>query len=172
MTAKYPQPPQPHLLAAVDLGKRKCGLALFFVNDQGHARLLAAETTRQEDGDPEAMAQALVDAIPALPVLVPVFWVVEWPQKYEHLRARHENLEELHAVGYALKRRVPVVAEYRPAEWKGNVPKAAHHKRLQRELAPMDATLPPPGDDTHDMWDAVGIGLYATGRTRRGGTRA
>jgi hypothetical protein len=53
-----------------------------------------------------------------------------------------------------------------PADWKGQVPKAIHHRRIRAELSPAErkllddalATLAP--SKRHNVLDAVGIGLW------------
>ena len=162
---QYTLPPAAHHLIAIDLGKRKVGVAWGHVKG-GESRLLGA-TTVLCNGGPEAMASKVVTYLTAL-AGTPHCWVCEWPKKYDRLRARHKNIEELHQVGYALARHRPWDGMYLPGGWKGNVPKRAHHARLRKALTPEElATMPPLRE--HDAWDAAGIWLYAAGRTRRGG---
>ena len=98
-----------------------------------------------------------------------VRWVAEWPMKYKDKRLYHEAIESLHDVGNELDRIIMGWDEkYRPGEWKGNVPKKPHHARILAALRPEEIAVMPPVAE-HDAWDAAGIGLYATARTKRGG---
>ena len=162
---QYKRPSSTHYLLAIDLGKRKVGVAWGRIED-GVGTLLGARTLTCNDG-PEAMAALVVDTLLG-ETSGHCCWVCEWPKKYDHLRARHENIEELHQVGYAIARRHPWDEMYLPGTWKGNVPKNAHHTRINRALTEEERKLMPPLRE-HDAWDAAGIWLFAAGRTRRGG---
>ena len=162
---QYKRPSSTHYLLAIDLGKRKVGVAWGRIED-GVGTLLGARTLTCNDG-PEAMA---IKVVTALKEQTPGArcWVCEWPKKYDHLRARHDNIEELHQVGHAISRHHSWDEMYLPGTWKGNVPKRAHHTRIQKALTPEEREVMPPLKE-HDAWDAAGIWLYAAGRTRRGG---
>jgi hypothetical protein len=160
---RYLAPDLPHYLVAVDLGKRKVGVAVFWITDE-EAELVQAETVL---GSP--MADKVYASVSGLYEEAPVLWVCEWPMKYGDRRKYHKDIESLYAVGNDLEALVGGWDEkYRPGEWKGNAPKHAHHKRLRRALKPDELETAPP-DHEHDAWDAIGIGLFATNRTKRGG---
>ena len=160
---KYTPPDAAHQLVAVDLGKRKVGVAVFDVAVDGKATLTKACTVKCDDG-PEAMALAIFAAAPDK-----AYWVAEWPMKYKDKRLYHEAIEDLQAVGDALERLILGWDEkYRPGEWKGNVPKPAHHRRIRKALTENELAIMPELTE-HDAWDAAGIGLFATVRTKRGG---
>lgn len=163
---KYRMPEHSHFLVAVDLGKRKVGVAWGTPE-----RLLGAVTVHCSRG-PEAMAEAIHSRLRAgLPNTAhyELMWVCEWPLKYDRLRRTHENITELHKVGDALARRFGSWDEkYNPGEWKGNVPKRAHHDRVAAALTTEELALMPSREE-HDAWDAAAIYLFAVGRTRRGG---
>lgn len=164
---KYHGPERPHLIVAVDLGKRKVGVAWGTPE-----RLLAAATVRCSRG-PEAMAQAIYSRLQAeMPrgAACELVWVCEWPLKYDHLRRSHENIDELHRVGDAMARAHPWSERYNPGEWKGNVPKQAHHDRVAAALTEEELAVMPSREE-HDAWDAAAIYLFAAGRTRRGGVQ-
>lgn len=162
---KYLYPRRDHHLIAIDLGKRKVGVAWGSVIE-GVQGLHGAATVCCNSG-PEDMAKKVVDLIMEN-TKSPRFWVCEWPKKYDKLLARHENIEALHQVGYALARYHPWDEMYLPGDWKGNVPKAPHHERIKKALDGEEIARMPPLRE-HDAWDAAGIWLYAAGRTRRGG---
>jgi hypothetical protein len=57
-----------------------------------------------------------------------------------------------------------------PHEWKGSLPKEVCHARIQKKLTPAElgilavASSKIRGSLVHNLWDAVGIGLFALGR--------
>lgn len=155
--------------AAVDLGKTKVGVAVF-----ADTTLKLAFTSHSLRGSsPQAVAQdIMVRLMTSLPdwawLPLPPHFVCEWPMKYPLARIYHKNLDELYEVGYAIGQLTNGWdARYRPSAWKGNVPKAAHHRRIKRALTAEE--LYALRDLGHDTWDAVGIGLFHLGRTKRGG---
>lgn len=161
---KYDAPPTPHYLVAVDLGKRKVGVSVFWV-EAGVSTLVKAVTVLC-DGGPLAMARVAVAAADVDGA--DDYWVCEWPMKYKDKRLYHEAIEDLHAVGDAIDRCILGWDEkYRPGEWKGNVPKPPHHRRIKKALTEEELAVMPPTRE-HDAWDAAGIGLFATARTKRG----
>jgi hypothetical protein len=68
------------------------------------------------------------------------------------------------------------VTYYEPWEWKGSVVKNVHHQRIWGHLGPNERALVAEvaagmaPSKRHNMMDAIGIGLFALGRTRCGGT--
>lgn len=59
------------------------------------------------------------------------------------------------------------VTMIKPEEWKGQTPKDISVERSQARLAPSELArvkLPTAKGLAHNVWDAVGIGLWATGR--------
>lgn len=158
-----------HWLVAVDLGKTKLGVAIFYVPpDGGQPRLIHSTTVIADDPEPGAVASSVRAHVSGVVGNErPVVWVCEWPQKYPDAPKYHANLDELYAVGDALG--VTWAKKYAPRTWKGNVPKDVHHRRLRSRLTSTESTRMPAMSE-HDAWDATGIGLYATGRTGRGGT--
>ncbi len=59
-----------------------------------------------------------------------------------------------------------------PRDWKGNVPKKVMARRIDRSLDPAErrvlaaCLVDVPKDLQHNVWDAVGIGLWHLGRLR------
>jgi hypothetical protein len=108
--------------------------------------------------------------------------VIERPQVYVHSRAKGDpnDLITLALVAGAIaggmrtSRTKLLVVEYRPAEWKGQVPKHVMEKRVKRSLAEHEherVQLPSAGALAHNVWDAIGIGLHhLRGIRRRHGT--
>jgi len=146
-------------LYAVDLGKRKLGLA-YFVGAE-----LEAAWTLHGDGSPGDMADVTLRCAADKSAT----WVCEKPLVYKNFTKAAEDIKSLLDVHVALRRRgVRFTQEFLPVQWKGNVPKPIHHDRLREALSSNEQKV----FDTlgHDARDAVGIGLYALKRTRRGGT--
>ena len=102
--------------------------------------------------------------------IVPTLFVVEVPQKYSIQRKKLHGVDALENVIDELRERLRkcLVAAFKPRIWKGNVPKKVHHRRLRSVLTPDELKAVAANAD-HNVWDAIGLGLFATGRTRRGG---
>jgi hypothetical protein len=64
-----------------------------------------------------------------------------------------------------------------PAQWKGQVPKAVHHKRVRATLMTDEQVVSDVYLDTikpalrHNVWDAIGLGLVVLGRMTPGPIR-
>lgn len=96
--------------------------------------------------------------------------VIEKMRKYNQRSATHHDLDRVEAMARSLtacfrNRKVPVTRVY-PAEWKGQATKTVTRRRTEKALSwgEIAAML----DNGHDTWDAVGIGLVATKRLKRG----
>lgn len=58
-----------------------------------------------------------------------------------------------------------------PAEWKAQVPKEITRERIKAILTPQEISRIRKGGEMHNVWDAIGIGLFACGRAKRGMVR-
>lgn len=58
-----------------------------------------------------------------------------------------------------------------PAEWKAQVPKDITKKRIEELLAPSEKVNIKKGGEMHNVYDAIGIGLFALGRAKKGMVR-
>ena len=185
--------PTTHLLISFDLGKRKVGAAVFLYTEESY-KLVGAEVIKVEgEWTADKMAGEVHKSLsPMLSTsFLPASFVCEWPKKYSTARKFHKDLDTLYDVGHAIaiKFNMSWAETYTPSDWKGNVPKKAHKKRILRELSlseqvvltnhvasAMDISKEEAEDFleselSHDLWDAIGIGLFAAARTRKGGTR-
>lgn len=55
-----------------------------------------------------------------------------------------------------------------PAEWKAQVPKDITKKRIEGLLTPFEKDVIKKGGEMHNVYDAIGIGLFALGRAKKG----
>lgn len=59
---------------------------------------------------------------------------------------------------------IPHVVYYKPAVWKGQTPKEIHHERIKKHLERQGVLscveIPRAKSLAHNVWDAVGLGLY------------
>lgn len=149
-------------LAAVDPGIFRCGLAVFRDGILVHA---SEPEDRTGVGHVGALVLRTVQDVTGADE---VRWVAETPASYPGKTRREGTLEELRAVVLTL----PGVATYKPATWKGQVPKEVHHRRIMTELSTAERRVVNRLDRTRDALDAVGLGLWVLCRTKIGGRRA
>lgn len=104
----------------------------------------------------------------------PRYLVFEVPQDYADFRVARADLDRIrrHVVRAARPHldRGATVYEVLPRDWKRGIPKEVHHARALERLAPAEAgLLPGPGARgyDHNAWDALTLGLWATGRLTR-----
>ena len=100
--------------------------------------------------------------LPRCPILV------EWPQIYNNPRARKKDPNSLlmvAAVAGAVMRSdsVTLVGTVLPRDWKGQVSKEETKRRVLEELGPVEKEALP-SRAPYDLYDAIGIGLWALGR--------
>lgn len=160
---------------AVDPGLRVCGLALF-EQDTLYRAWLSRNPLRTERGPEawEAMARAaLNDFISHTPRRgrVPKRLVVEVPQVYWRAGqgGRAADLIELAGVVGAVAATLPVMTRvhYLPRQWKGQVPKNVHNKRIMKRLRdgePERILRPSAASLMHNVVDSIGLGLKQLGR--------
>ncbi len=141
---------------SIDPGLRKCGCALWSPD----GTLLRAWTARARgSGRGPAVWVRMVNAIKIAPDISVL--VCEQMQVYRDKTANADDLLELTGVLGALAWRFKgaKIKGYRPAEWKGQVPKHISRKRLQSRLTDKEKCNVA-SNATHDAWDAIGIGAY------------
>lgn len=164
-------------LVAVDPGLRGCGVAVFYAGLLTWASYVRSpEKTKRGGAAWIAMGGAVAEALGRKlgPINYPgSVGYVEYPQQYDGAghTADRGDISELTAVagglalvlrGYCAEVRTP-----KPREWKGQTPKEIHVARTARKLSAAEmATLEPcPESLRHNVLDAVGIGLWALGRS-------
>jgi hypothetical protein len=97
-------------------------------------------------------------------------WAVERMQRYKGKLAKDRALDALESMLLDLRGAKPRGAgwvSYPPRVWKGQVSKQAHHLRIVRKLSSQETEVL--GRHQADKYDAVALGLYALGRTEKGG---
>jgi len=161
-------------LIAVDPGVKKCAIAVF---DDSHLTDAFYVTTTHHDiaaGAAEMVEQMLAHADD-----FQVRVVIERPQIYAGSKAKG-NPNDLLDLSFVAGTFNAVMdrasAAYLPAEWKGQVPKLIHHKRLGEffeENADVYETkvwqrISKLKKD-HDLRDAVGLGLFHLTLVGKGG---
>lgn len=150
----------PTLVWSIDPALREAGLAVWYVTG-GRAYLHAVHHVSNA-GTAADMARALSGVSrEALPGVI----VAERMQSYRGKGARNRSLDDVRdvVVGLRALHARATWVELLPAQWKGQIPKDVHHARILAALGlgPMAWSA--------DQWDAVGLGAFALGLTRRGG---
>lgn len=149
-------------LVAMDLGKRKVGVAVFDADGTltraatVHSKAKGAWTPwRTCDRVAERLLQWGVDVLQA-------DVVCEMPR----LRGMEMNkdIDSLIRVGGVMPEVLgrPWDEKYAPSEWKKQVEKGLHHRRIRESLTDDEASVW--DGQGHDARDAIGIGLFALGR--------
>jgi hypothetical protein len=147
-------------VASIDPGKDVSGLALW-----GCRLLIWAGLGTPYTTDRGSAADATVTEA-----------VMEIP---EHYRGKSGSvagdlIELAFAGGVLLGRLRPSkIATVRPAQWKGQTPKAIHHARFLEALAPSELAIldqySGPAKHRKEVLDAIGLGLFYLGRIDRSG---
>lgn len=137
---------------SIDPGLHNCAIAAW----DEEKRLIYA------DNLPTDQVVLLVDrhAPPAM------LWV-EVPVLYPKKRKTHYQVKRLLELANALKKAAGGVGVV-PSAWKAQIPKGVHKSRILGNLAPAEFIRIVSPED-HNTIDAIGIGLWALGRSGRGG---
>lgn len=157
------------MLLAIDPGKNWCGAAVFCwqqqdVDLQWAGLIEAAPNVRS---GPESWRE-LAGAVYNLHRFPIDDLVIECPQIYPGAPKTDLNdLFDLAGVAGAIATRyfgVPVTRVF-PAQWKGQLPKKTMNDRVLEHLSEIERSrIVSAGALTHNILDAVGIGLYHCGR--------
>ena len=157
----------PSRLYAVDPGLRCCGAAYFEDSILQWAKLIDGNIG---DCPWQPMAWALmadeVEDGTAIRGVPECRFVVEFPRAYVGAKSGgdYEDLLQLAAVIGAMRPHQIV----RPHEWKGQLDKKRCHERILERLSEEEESrIVRAGAKTHNVLDAVGIGLFCLGRFNR-----
>jgi hypothetical protein len=100
-------------------------------------------------------------------------FVIEVPQVYERKRSKQADPNDLIKlavlVGAVLRNVTCKTLTPLPREWKGQVKKEVTENRMKRKLSPMELQtieLPSAPSEHNNVWDAVGLGHWASRRSR------
>jgi len=161
VATRYKNPGVQHTLCSIDPGKRACGVAIWTVGEK--SSLVWCGLIKQRDGDPLLLARKILKKTNGFCV-----YFLEDPQFYPHKRKAHGDLRSLQKVVKFLEMEgARPMVKVKPVGWKGNLPKPVHHKRILQHLNQKEKKLVP---EDHNVRDAVALGLFAIGRTGKGGT--
>lgn len=148
------------MILCIDPGVKAAGAALFEGGELTTAWLARGKTWQETADD-------VVAKMPVSAVLVQTV-VIEKMQIYDSTPLAHAN--DLLTVSLMVGRVTGLfpgcrVVEYYPRTWKGGAPKNVMTKRIQSKLSDDETRridMPKAKNLVHNVWDAVGIGLYHT----------
>lgn len=156
----------------IDPGTRVLGAALFHGTE-----LVMAQASRSRH---RVLNERIADHVANLTCYRADRAVIEHMQ-YRPTASTPQDLIDVQAVGCAVGGVLAgAVSLVRPSTWKGNLPKPIHHARLVQALTPEEQerlgvelvdrarSRTTRGADK-EVLDAVGIGLYLTGRINKSG---
>lgn len=91
-----------------------------------------------------------------------VLVIMEKQQVYKHSTARSSDIVDLAIAAGGYAKAYGKAIWYLPREWKGQIPKKAHHPKILAALTERERELLSVFNKTQlkDILDAVGIGLY------------
>jgi len=159
-----------HLLIAIEPGKHICGVAVWGCKKEGVVLLHASSLRSYGDlrSFPTQVEDLWFEYLAGFEDVPPQF-VFEIPRYYKKKRRTYKGVDALYEVLDVFQKHGILIKDYvYPSQWKGNLPKDIHRKRIQKALTWSELRVVD-FSGTHDMWDAIGIGLFATGRTGRAG---
>lgn len=161
-------------LVAIDPGVKKCAIAVFGEGCLTNAFYVTTKQTHVAEGANE-MVNQMLERVDNFDLRI----VIERPQIYAGSKAKG-NPNDLLDLSFVAGTFNAVMdrasAAYLPAQWKGQVPKEIHHKRLS-EYFEAHGTVDEMGVWTninklkkdHDLRDAVGLGLFHLDIVGKGG---
>lgn len=148
-------------LLAIDPGYRYVGAALFH---DGRLIFVAKERGPEGARHPKGLAAHVKNKYTRLSGKTPKV-ACERMQKYGNRKETHEDIDLVNKTVRALRKEFgKFVWHYTPFQWKRHIPKHIHKKRIEACLDRQELELCV--NISHDEWDAIGIGLVATGRMR------
>jgi hypothetical protein len=157
-------------LLAIDPGLRGVGAAYFVGPTLVYANYIQNPVT--EGGGPAAwfgMGDAVYHDMKNRGYRVDIY-VAEYPQVYRQSKGDPDDLIQIAAVAAACGASFPLerAVGYQPRAWKGQVKKEVHHPRILAQLAEEEkaAILEKRKTYIHNVYDAVGLGLFELERMR------
>ncbi len=166
----------PGILLAVDPGIRGCGAAIF----EGGVLVRAAYIkSNVATGNTAAASRGMANAVRDWAGLSLNAIALEWPRVYAARiregkagKADPNDLLGLCGVDGAIAMAYPynLVDCFAPSEWKGQLTKEACQGRIRGRLSSVEMEIlaaVTPASLAHNVFDAVGIGLFRLGRFDR-----
>ena len=160
---------------AIDPGLRACGVAIGCAGSLTWAGLVLNPIAPKTGAVPrgpdtwQAVSEAILARCSRIDRLV-----VEWMQIYPHQRAPidREDLAQLQGVAATVQASARArhpgcrVKAPHPRMWKGQLPKDVCKTRVESRLTPEEGSAVelPAASLAHNVWDAVGLYLWAEGR--------
>lgn len=150
------------MLYAIDPGKN-CGIAVFRDKELITASLISVKGSADKPSTWSEMARLVIWKVdpPAGDELA-----IEFPQVYRGAKSKSDPKDLLHlsamvgAVSHAMASRHVRVTLYQPHEWKGQLDKDQVMQRVNERLGYSEAgRIVPAGAKTHNVFEAIGIGL-------------
>ena len=162
------------MIVSIDPGVQETGVAIWY----REGGLASAYLTRLRGSYAVPWAGMAYEVAKVLQGVEVDAVAIERPQVYVHSRAKGDPNDLITLAMMAggivgamrATRAALLVVEYKPAEWKGQVPKDVMTKRIKRSLTEEEqprVLLPKAGSLAHNVWDAVGIGLHHLRAARR-----
>ena len=159
------------MMLAVDPGIRGCGVALFEAREL-RAAAYVPNMARSGNGPRECWLMASSINVWVAHTIANERLdrlVLEWPQVYAPGKGKGDpnDLFALAGIGAALCAELKPfeIEHYLPRAWKGQMPKEVVHQRMLTELSQDEfAKIRSAGRLTHNVWDAVSLGLFSLDR--------
>lgn len=157
------------MIVSYDPGSKAAGVALW---DDDTRQLAAAWLARGDDWRDTA-ARAFKRLCGFVPMDALTVFAIEKPQVYTQRKQGGDPNDLITvalnagAFGMCAEFCGADVLVYRPHKWKGQVPKKIAIKRFKRKLVAEEIArieLPSARSLRHNIWDAIGVGLYYWGR--------
>lgn len=142
---------------ACDPATRYTGLAFFAGTQLAAVDLVRAAST---DAMLHEVGLRLIAARPE-------FAIAEVPRVYKDGEADPNDLVRVSLIAGAVLGMAPRRKIVYPSEWKGQLDKKVVEKRVRHMLSPAELSLIPE-HARHDVWEAVGIGLWYLKRPYKG----
>lgn len=160
---------------AVDPGLRGCGLAVFRLETKELAHASYVKNPSPGNDFEAARSMALSIQIAFLEATgagknPAIFWG-ECPRSYEAGKQKGDQNDIVHLAGFmyaiasAFGNTETTLTRYYPRDWKGTIDADAMLDRITKRLSAAErACVRSAGSLTHNITDAIGIGLHALGR--------
>lgn len=157
------------MILTLDPGIRGCGVALFAPGRELQWASYVRNPIKKGAGLDAITAMGCA-VVRSVPLYLLSRFVGEWPQIYRVGMGKGDpnDLPPLAGVVSAVAALLPdaVSLAVSPRQWKGTIDGDAMTRRILGLLTPEEVARAQPcaASLAHNMWDAVGIGLWAVGR--------